>query len=175
MSDTHIHACENYLTQRTGCYTWRAVRYNAAAIAMKAMGLTDDSLVVDVGSGWTELDFCLRTEHTWRGRYHPVDGMLDGVNLNQWTPPRQADFFVALEVLEHLDDPARLILAMQRYARCGVVVSVPNPRTTDVLGMDDTHVSVVGPKLLRGCGFTVEERAFYGGHADSLFAVWRRA
>lgn len=75
-----IEAAERYLRSRSGCYAWRALRYRAAAGALVEMGLDDDSLLVDVGAGWTEFDFCLRSEFRWRGRYHPVDAMLDGTD-----------------------------------------------------------------------------------------------
>jgi hypothetical protein len=171
--DARVWRCENYLRARTGCYEWRCERYRAAALAMKDLCLSDDSLVVDVGAGWTELDHHLRTEHEWRGRYWPVDGMFDGVDLNTWSPPRDADFFVALEILEHLDDPGRLVGHLKKRARRGVVASVPNPRTTDVLGMDPTHVTLVHQYMLSAWGFRVEQRSFYGRPADSLFGVWR--
>jgi hypothetical protein len=60
-------------------------------------------------TGRTELDVCLRTDHGWRGRYVPVDAWYDGVDLEDWTPPREADWFTGLEVLEHLKDPHRLV------------------------------------------------------------------
>jgi hypothetical protein len=169
-----IGAGEEYLRSRTGCYDYRAVRYNAAVSRMVDMGLDDDSLVVDVGAGWTELDFCLRTDWGWRGRYYPVDGMLDGTDLESWVPPRRADFFVALEILEHLRSPGTLLENLIANANRGVVVSVPNPRTTDVLGMDRTHVTVVREEMLCAHGLTVEEHSFYGKPRDSLFG-WRSA
>lgn len=169
-----IAQSEDYLLSRTGCYEWRCERYGAAAAAMLNMGLDDNSLVVDVGAGWTELDAFLRTEFGWRGRYWPVDGMFDGTDLNHWVPPRPADFFVALEVLEHLHYPQRLLGQLRFYATKGVIVSVPNPRTTDVLGMDPTHVSVITEQQLRQNGFRVDERSFYGSPNDSLFGVYRR-
>ena len=85
-----IQSCDSYLDDRTGKYEFRAVRYRAAADWLTASGLTHDMTVVDVGAGMTELDYCLRAEYGWRGRYIPVDGGIDGVNLNAWTPPREA-------------------------------------------------------------------------------------
>jgi hypothetical protein len=137
-------------------------------------GLADTDTVIDVGAGWTELDYCLRSEFDWRGRYMPVDGSLDGVDLNVWSPPRDAEWFVALEIVEHVYDPCRLIRAMQERALKGVIISTPNPETTDVLGMDPTHVVEVFADTLRCLRFDVQPRSFYGQPCDSLFAVYAR-
>ncbi|WP_329428876.1 NUDIX domain-containing protein [Streptosporangium sp. NBC_01495] len=82
---------------------------------------------MDVGAGLTELDVCLRVDYGWRGRYVPVDGWLDGVDLETWQPPRAFDWFACLEVLEHLRDPGRLVKALQDNATCGLVITTPNP------------------------------------------------
>ena len=60
------------------------------------------------------------------------------------------------------------------------VVSVPDPDSVDVLGMDPTHRTVIGRRELEARGFTVTSALFYGGHYsagrnDALFAVWARA
>lgn len=169
---THLTACDEYLASRTGKYEWRAIRYRAAAQAMRWRGLDDAMTVMDVGAGWTEFDYCLRAEFGWKGRYIPIDGGIDGTDLEVWTPPREADWMVGLEIIEHLDDPNRLINALQFYARKGVVLSTPNPRTTDVLGMDPTHKTPIPEAWLRRRGFAVYEASFYGQPNDSLFAVW---
>lgn len=167
-----IAQCEAYLLSRTGTYEQRSVRYARAIGALFSFGLSDESLVVDVGAGWTELDYMLRTGFNWRGRYWPLDCAIDGTDLNAWEPGRDVDFFVCLEILEHLRNPTRLLLSLMSRARRAIVCSVPNPSTTDVLGMDPTHVTKVGPDLFRALGFSVQEVSFYGRPADSLFAVW---
>jgi hypothetical protein len=167
-----IAEADLYLEARTGKYEWRAVRYRAALEAMRSLGLDDSHTVMDVGAGWTELDHCLRVEGGWRGRYVPIDAGHDGTDLEHWTSPRPADFFVALEVVEHVRYPGRLIGAMQMAAARGVILSTPNPETTDVLGMDATHKVAVGRSRLESHGFDVSETSFYGQPADSLFAVW---
>lgn len=172
-----IHSCDSYLGERTGTYEQRAIRYRAAADWMTASGLTHDMTIVDVGAGMTELDYCLRAEYRWRGRYIPVDGGIDGVDLNDWTPPREAHFFVALEIIEHLFNWRELIQRVQERALNGVVMSTPNPRTTDVIGMDPTHMVEVHPADLEAYGFQVSEETFYGGvlsdgEPDALFATW---
>lgn len=174
-----IANCDQYMDDRTGKYEYRAVRYRAAIEWMLANGLDDSMTVVDVGAGMTELDYCLRVEYGWRGRYIPVDGGIDGTDLNVWVPPREAHFFVALELVEHLVNWEWLVQRMQTKAIRGVVLSTPNPKTTDVIGMDPTHVCEVSQSELElRHGFEVEERTFYGGvfsdgKPDSLFATWK--
>lgn len=174
-----IQACDTYMDERTGKYEYRAVRYRAAIDWMVSQGLDDSMTVVDVGAGMTEFDFCLRAEYGWRGRYIPVDGGIDGTDLNTWVPPRDAHFFVAMELVEHLNEWRTLLSRMQARATKGVVLSTPNPFTTDVLGMDPTHVTEVYPVELEGMGYTVTEETFYGGvfsggKPDSLLATWRK-
>lgn len=168
-----IQAADEYLAARTGHYTLRCERYDAALEAMRTIGLSSECTVFDIGSGWGE--FAARMHgHGVHARYIPVDAGIDGTDLDCWTPPRHADFFVALELLEHLERPHRLITEMKRCARRAVIVSTPNPRTTDVLGMDATHRTPITAVLLEMQGFKVREASFYGREADSLFAVWRR-
>lgn len=178
--------CEGYLGSRTGRYEWRCQRYDAA---LQAMGMifgealkhnggygpvdTSTLTVCDVGAGWTEFGRRM-FEIGWQSRYWPVDGGLDGTDLNHWVPQRSADFFVALEILEHLHDVYRIVHAMKERAQLGIVISTPNPRTTDVIGMDPTHVRSISMEMLQAYGFTVEERSFYGKNNDSLLAVWRK-
>lgn len=172
--------CDDYLASRTGKYEWRAIRYRAASTAIHLSGrLTDDSTIYDIGAGWTEFDYHMRTALDWKGRYIPIDGGIDGTDLNYWIPPRTVDFSVALEILEHLEDPHRLVRWLQTRTKHRIVVSVPNPRTVDVLGIDPTHVTVVTREMLEDWGFRVQERMFYGGvwsngELDSLFGVWGR-
>lgn len=174
-----IANCDQYMDDRTGKYEYRAVRYRAAIEWMLANGLDDSMTVVDVGAGMTEFDYCLRAEYGWRGRYIPVDGGIDGTDLNNWFPPRDAHFFVALELIEHLERWGDLVRRMVDRATIGVVMSTPNPHTTDVIGMDPTHVTEVYPYQLTQKGFSVKETTFYGGvfsdgKPDSLFATWRK-
>lgn len=172
--------CDQYMDDRTGKYEFRAIRYRHAIRAMFANGLDDSMTIFDIGAGMTEFDYCLRREFDWRGRYIPVDGGIDGTDLNSWIPPRDAHWFVALEVLEHLHNWATLVGWMQYYASKGIVVSTPNPLTTDVIAMDPTHVVEIHEHMLRASfGFEVTLETFYGGvfsggKPDSLFGVWTR-
>lgn len=174
-----IANCDNYMDERTGKYEYRAIRYRRAIDEMYRKGFDDSMTVVDVGAGMTEFDYCLRVEYNWRGRYIPVDGGIDGTDLNNWTPPREAHWFVALELLEHLHNWRNLLTVMQNMAHRGIVVSTPNPFTTDVLGMDHTHVTEIFPQDLEDFNFTVTAETFYGGvfsggKPDSLFGSWSR-
>lgn len=174
-----IQNCDQYMDERTGKYEFRAVRYRRAIEKMYEHGLDDSMTIFDVGAGMTEFDYCLRAEYDWRGRYIPVDGGIDGTDLNNWVPPREAHWFVALELLEHLNDWRHLMFNMKRRAINGIVVSTPNPKTTDVLGMDPTHVCEVHGYELTAHGFYVSEETFYGGvfsggRPDSLFGVYTK-
>lgn len=175
----HATAVDEYLAQRAGTFETRAVRYRAALEALTSHGLRDDRTLYDIGAGWTELDVILRTEGAWRGRYIPVDLGTCGNDLESWVPPRRAEFAVALEVLEHLERPWRLVDELQASVDV-VVVSVPDPDSVDVLGMDPTHRTVISRHELEARGFAVTSRLFYGGHYsagrnDALFGVWTGA
>lgn len=175
-----VDACDAYLGERTGRYAWRAARYRMAAMWMTAVGLTHDMTVTDLGAGMTEFDYCLRAEFGWRGRYIPIDFGIDGTDLSRWTPPRRSDFVVALEIVEHLHQWEDLLERVMLTDPKGIVISTPNPRTTDVLAMDDTHVREVYQEHLEELEFTVSEEYFYGGilsggRPDALFATWIRS
>lgn len=168
---------DEYLGERGGCYEYRAVRYTAAGRALTVAGLSNTDTVYDIGAGFTEFDYCMRKTFDWRGRYAPIDWGISNIDLNAWEPEREVEFAVALEILEHLKDPERLVRALQRSVTKAIVVSVPNPRTVDVLGIDDTHVIEVTQAMLEDWGFKVEEKTFYGGvyskgEPDALLAVW---
>lgn len=180
VDDVIIHEqVDEYLAERTGTFDRRAVRYRAALEALQDAGLSDMHTVVDVGAGGTELDVVLRVDGNWRGRYIPIDLGVDvRHDLNWWQPQRTADHAVALEVLEHLHRPWQLVDKLKRAVRT-IVVSVPNPRTVDVLRIDRTHVTVITRTQLERAGFSVREATFYGGvysdgAPDALFGVWQR-
>lgn len=167
-----VKACDSYLQQRTGHYGYRRIRYNAAADFLKQNGLSDNDIIMDIGAGWTEFDYFIRVEHDWKGRYVPIDGWIDNTDLEFWKPPREVEWFVALEIIEHLEEPYRLVLQMQASASKGVVISTPNPETVDVISMDYTHKTEIWAQNLVNLGFKVESREFYGTPDDSLFATW---
>lgn len=177
--------CDQYMNEREGKYEYRAIRYRAAIDWMIANGLDDTMTVVDVGAGMTEFDYCLRAEYGFRGRYIPVDGGIDGTDLNVWTPPRQAHFFVALELVEHLTEWKSLLAKMKDKATVGVVLSTPDPVLTDVLAMDPTHVTdEIDIPMLMQQGMNVGQFRFYGGvfnrpeyktsATDAFLATWKK-
>lgn len=174
-----ILKADAYLGERTGCYEYRSVRYQAAGDELTLMGLDDSHTIYDIGAGMTELDYSLRVDFNWRGRYIPIDMGIDGTDIQWWAPPRKAEFAVALEFLEHVPYPEFVVENLQAAVTKGMVVSVPNPENVDVLGIDDTHVSVITREMLEGWGFTVYEQkfcggVFSGGKSDSLLGVWQR-
>lgn len=170
---------DDYMSERTGRFEYRAIRYRAALEVMQELGLMHNHTVYDIGAGWTELDAVLRVDGGWRGRYIPVDFGTDGTNLETWVPPRHVDFVCALEIIEHLYEPWRLVESL-KVASPVVIISVPNPETCDVLGMDSDHKSIITVEALEERGFTVQRKTFYGGvysdgkPGDSLLAVWTR-
>lgn len=163
-----ISVCDRYLAQRASTYAWRRIRYRKAAGRLRERGLADTDTLVDVAAGWTELDYCLRHELDWRGRYIPIDGGIDGTDLNSWVPLRRAEWFVALEILEHLADPARLVQVMKAHADKGLIVSTPNPAVVDVMAMDPTHITAVPEETLDQWGLYVEVCTLYGQPDDGL-------
>lgn len=169
---------DEYMSERTGRFEYRAARYRAALDAMQELGLSHNHTIYDIGAGWTELDAILRTDGGWRGRYIPVDFGTDGTNLERWVPPRSVDFAVGLEIIEHLYEPWRLVSALMTSSPV-VIISVPNPETTDVLGMDPDHKSIITREALEERGFVVSTHTFYGGvysdgKPDALMGVWVR-
>lgn len=189
-----IAEADQYLSERVATFEQRCHRFDCTLEAMYGLGLGDSSTVFDVGAGDGHFGVRLHQGRyafhyrrpdgnpepvvttvdlaPSRARYMPVDACIDGVNLDAWTPPRRADFFVCLELLEHLRSPGRLLGYMTQTADRGVLVSTPNPETTDVLGMDRTHVSPITREFLELYGFHVTEASFYGQPDDSLFAVY---
>lgn len=168
--------CGRYLSERSSSYWFRCRRYKAVAQKLFDMGLANHHLLVDIGAGRCDFDYYLRVTHKWRGKYLPIDGVIDGTNIDNglWNPP-YCDFITAIEVIEHLYKPTDFLAKTINRARHGVVITTPNPRTTNVLGMDRTHVSPISQKLLSTCfpDMQVEERSFFGKPEDSLLA-WRK-
>lgn len=170
--------CDHYLSEREGKYEYRAIRYRAAIDKMFEMGLDNSMTVVDVGAGMTEFDYCLRAEYDWRGRYIPVDGGIDGTDIRTWVP-RNAHFFVALEILEHLEDWVSPTIRMKNAASHGIVISTPWDKACDVIAMDPTHIGAVTSDDLAEQGFDVTYHNFYGSTygehmgKDALMGVWK--
>lgn len=170
----HRDDCVRYLNERTARIEYRFPRYAAVADELYAYGLNDNALLCDLGAGWGDFDFYLRAVRGFKGRYLPVDGALDGTDLNRWAPSVSFDFVTAMEIIEHLNNPRDFLeRVMARTTRC-LVLTTPN---TDVLGeetvrtMDKTHISPVSASLFREYGMRVKECSFFGTPRDSILAV----
>ncbi|WP_431043342.1 hypothetical protein ACQUSR_16590 [Streptomyces sp. P1-3] len=170
----HRNQCEEYARLDRRPYFERKARYEVAADRMRRGGLCDRDIVVDVGAGYTELDVCLRVDHGWRGRYVPVDGWLDGTDLEVWKPEDTFGWFAALEVLEHLKDPGRLVEEFKAKATRGFVITTPNPNVVDVLAMDPTHITPLSRDVLESWGIYTTVHKFYGRHEDGIAGLWTR-
>lgn len=166
--------CSAYIRVDRRPYSERKARYQVASDRLHRGGFCDRDILMDLGAGGTELDYCLRTEHGWRGRYAPVDGWIDGTDLDAWTPRRRPDWFAALEVLEHLQNPRGLVELMKVYADRGFVLTTPNPDVVDVLAMDEDHVHALSREQLEEWGIYVTVHTFYGTLDDGLCGLWTR-
>lgn len=166
--------CREYLNGRRATYEMRRTRFEAVARVMKnAFGLTDADTVFDLGAGHCQFDYFLRVECEWRGVYVPIDGHIDGTDLQTWAPPKkQPDIYVLTEILEHLPWPLELLARLK--PRKGIVLTTPNVEVVDVLACDPDHHSVVRACDLRRRRFEVRAHGFFGHDRDTLLA-WRRA
>lgn len=166
--------CNEYLNRRNGTYAHRCIRYAHVLSKLVECGLTRDipASLVDVGAGRMEFRRFYEECGYRNVKYLPVDGAIDGTDLNNWVP-EPTDFIVAIEILEHLWRAPVLLSRLLKAAKYGFVMTTPNPQTTDVLGMDDTHVSPLWAQDLRHAGLRVEPMSLYGQPFDSLLG-WRR-
>lgn len=163
--------CNTYLAQRRGTYAFRTRRYDAVIDELYGLGVMDWDVVYDLGAGMCEFDRRLR-EHEFHLRYVPVDGCIDGTDLNEWTPPA-ADAFVVIEVIEHLIAPGVLLERLKRQARKGIVLTTPNAAKVDVLAMDETHRTPFVAADIEVHGFEVTALQLFNDFEDTLLAVWR--
>lgn len=158
----------SYRDSRRGTYEYRsATRYKAVANRLFSLGLHTNDSVLDLGAGTCQFGQYLK-EREWSGLYLPVDAVLDGTDLEKYTPVR-SDFTVCIETLEHLHSPMKLLDAMLDKAE-GVVITTPNPEAVDVISCDPTHVSVIHPKDLEERGMVVERYSWFGIPDDTLLA-----
>lgn len=172
---------EQYLCSRTGTYEFRCIRYAEVLLRLQGMGFSNGHSVLDVGAGRQEFCTYLR-QQGWTGDYHPVDGSLDGVDIDdlvyyshvQDDIPFQYDWVVAIEVIEHLYYAGHAIRQFPRWATKGVVVTTPNPKVVDVYAIDPTHVTAVRRYDLEAGSYVVAERSLFAKEDDSLVA-WRKA
>lgn len=172
-ADTIKQGCNEYLSSRVSDYEFRCRRYDAVIRKMIFMGLRNSDTVLDFGCGRQDLKRRL-SEWGFSLSYQGVDGSINGVDLNCWLPPGRYDFIVAVEVLEHLENPSRLLSRLPSKANKGVVVTTPNPLVVDVIGCDPTHISIVRPGDLMDFGYEWSEESLFGMDRDSLVG-WKRS
>lgn len=165
-----------YRDTRQGTYEFRSrTRYKAVADRLFRLGLNSSHSIIDVGAGSMQFGQHM-LERQWSGKYIPVDAVIDGTNLETWKAPFPGpDFIVCIEVVEHLQQPNRLLFEMVQAARRGVVLTTPNSEAVNVLTCDPTHVSVVPAADLERDGFTVERHSWFGVENDSLLAWMQTA
>lgn len=169
--NAHQNKCRAYIAARRSSYWFRCRRYRAVAERLFKMGLQNKHTLLDLGAGRADFDYYLRRTWNWKGIYVPVDGGIDGTDLEHWGfGDFQPDFCVAIEVIEHLEFPLNFCIKMQQRTKIGIVVTTPNPRTTDVIAMDNDHKTAVPRASLEFIGMRVKEKSFFGKHRDSLLA-----
>lgn len=153
-------------------YDQRQTLYDMVLAGMITNGLAERDLVVDVGAGNCDFDMTLR-RHGWFVRYLPIDVEIDGTDVAQpfWSPP-EADWFVLIDVVEHLRPWKRVVRKCQRAARKGVLVSTADAESVDVLGMHESHVSAVSGDALGRLGFGVARSLIGGGVYLQLNGLW---
>lgn len=164
MWNHYLDASETY-----GTYFNRRPEYMMVARELFMMGIQDDESVLDVGAGSCDMDQYLRTECDWRGKYIPIDGVIDGVDLNSWVPQKglQVDWVVCIETIEHVFDPERLVRLCLALARKGVVFTTPNPDVVDVLAVDCTHfASITKEQLSEWTGGAAVETVEFSGRGN---------
>lgn len=164
-----------YMDERSGRMEYRFIRYAFVADALFKLGLVDNNLIVDVGAGYCDFDFYMRAVRGWKGRYLPVDGCIDGTDLEHGYGLYRPDFVVCLEVLEHLRNWDKLLEQMKAECGRGLVVTTPNTNKLGhqaVVDMDRTHVSPLYKRDLASRGLDVTMHSFFGEKDDSLLGVY---
>lgn len=162
----------DYLNERKGTYEYRTIRYAAVADVLESLGLRSGDMVVDVGAGMCDFDRYLRTVRAFDGRYLPVDGAIDGTDLNTYRPNVVSEFYTAIETIEHLAKPFSLLRLMESYSTKGAVITTPN---FDVwgdrfYGMDRTHISPFRAHHFEELGWEYQLVKCFGKEKDTIVA-----
>lgn len=95
-------------------------------------------------------------------------------SLEAWASPDQFDVVVALEVLEHVEDPRRFLRHLREHLVPGgtLLISTPYPWRKNVVG-DASHLYVLHPenwrRLLLEAGFVDVRHS----HASFVPGLWR--
>jgi hypothetical protein len=131
-------------------------------------------VVVDLGAGRGEFGAYLR--HRWPTSGHiylPIDASIDGCDLEDLAPWVQgATFYTAIEFLEHLShiSVSHFLAFLPYRAVKGAVITTPNPKCTDVLGMDTTHQTPINQEWLREAQWECEAQPLFTEKPDTLVA-----
>lgn len=159
-----------YLDARSGTYEFRCRRFDAVIDRLFAMGMRYEDTIMDVGAGRMEFGRRLREKgHT--GMYVPVDGSIDGCDLNTWHVPTTVHWIVSIETIEHVHDPKRLMRVMQHGSLFGMVVTTPNAAVVDVMAMDPTHLVPLTTIELKAWGYDAYALSlFLDGPEDTIIA-----
>jgi len=170
-----VHSCRDYCAQRQATYTMRRTRFSCVSAWLRIyLGMDDGDILYDLGAGHCQFGRHLQDLKYYQ-RYVAIDGALTGHDLNA-DPPLpvlpQPDYAVALEVVEHLEHPARFLRWLRDYPLYGAVITTPNPEVVDVKAIDPDHISVVEPELLEELGYQVERRQFFSQPGDTLVAAF---
>jgi hypothetical protein len=173
----YLRECPTY-----GSAMDRAPEYSIVKKRLDEMGLDHGDTLVDVGAGDCAFDGFLRRDG-WSGQYVPIDGSIQGLDLDSkhWSAEDlacfvPADWYVAIEVLEHCDDWRYPLRLMMERARKGVVITTPNPDVVDVLAVDPTHRSPVPrAELHRTPGMASDLVTLNArGKGDTIVAWWEK-
>ena len=168
---TVLETCREYIGNRYSTYEFRSIRYEAVLESLRLLGMSDEDSITDVGGADGEFGRYLK-ENGHTGAYSVIDGMIDGTDLNRWTPEAgSSDFVVSIEVVEHLECPQTFLKTLDCASRKGVVVTTPNPHVVDVKAMDATHISPTYPADFYSVGFRVYPAILFFENGDSLVGL----
>lgn len=167
---TYVRTCPSYGTQQD-----RVPEYELAWDVMRRGNVTDYDLIVDIGCGDQGLDLYLRRLAGFCGQYLGIDGSIQGIDFSDYyIPDHRADWFVCLEVIEHVKHPIPMLRHMLRRADKGVIITTPNPDVVDVLAVDPTHVSPVSIDMLESQGMDCSTYTLNPGRGEGdTILAWR--
>ncbi len=163
--------CEAYLTAQ-GPYLNRVRRYREVRRCLQIMGFRPGDIVYDLGAGMCDFARYMYSEGE-AFRYVPIDGSIDGTDLDNWLVPTNADWFVSIETMEHLYCPLELMTELAAQCGKGVVITTPNPRVTDVLALDSDHKTPISIEDFIKIGYLPEPVQIHYAQ-DTLLATYQR-
>ena len=169
--------CRQYLSERRSTYEFRCNRYQAVAQKMLELGWDKEyGTLVDIGAGTRDFHAYLLQNKDVFGAidYTPIDGSIDGTDLNFWIPQQYYHFYVAIEILEHLRDPMRLVAFMEHYATKGVIVTTPNSAVVSTLEIDPTHQTALFAESFEERGWQTEIVSLFCKPEDTILAWYSK-